>query len=290
MTVARALLLLAILAIAGCSSKQPDDGGEPTSTTTSPPVTTPRTSSGTPSPTPLTPNQPGFAWTDCVGFDTSAFWPGADAPTNPPGWGATGVAAQIGVAGWRCARVSVAHFERGPVLLVLEDSNNIDPPPACHDGAETSIYSALLSIGIDDAELVDYLRSTYGMPAYLIEGTSSDMPLGGATIHTNEWGPPGTTPSSIQNVGIDMTQQSDVRPYRYFWANGDTVASLDVVYESQVSFAGSKPALGTFAPPMRLAEVYPTHIGLGDWHTNASADGVIQSWASMDCDPPSAPS
>lgn len=219
------------------------------------------------------------SFSGCTGWQSGAYWVGANPPpANPPSWGTDSPAgSRVVMEAWTCERIGIGPFER-PVSMVLEYTDAFSPPAACRG---TSANYSLISWAINDTELVDYFAAL-AAPAYHAQIIHSQQSLQAVETHEWSWGPPGQTPSTMTIVDDD-NQVLAARPtFRYFWATATGAAALEIDFQGNEPMFGERVAFGQLAPPMQLANT-PLHAELGALYTDTAGDGKIHYWSDLTC-------
>jgi hypothetical protein len=227
-----------------------------------------------------------LALSDCSGWSAGEAVPAAATPgSRPAGWAASQAPIPgLRLEAFRCARVSVGPFERGPVHLLLDTHGNAEPPQACAQGATRAAVLALL--WLDDAPIAAYLNATFGVPAQAGPTTSVEETTAGATLHDWSWGPPGAAPSRLQVPDAGEPSPLPTTRERYFWPRGAGVAALELDVGGAAS-AATLPATGQLRPPMLMAQVAGgTYAGVSDTLAEGHADGRFLRYADAACEVP----
>jgi hypothetical protein len=240
-TMSRAALcgLLALLALAGCIG--PDAAPAPAAPA--------QTASPIPSELHLS---------KCEGWQSGSLpFPRSVGPgQGPPEWAPTDPAlptSSVLMVGYRCERISLGPFERGPLHLVLDVHDHADIPQACRDGSPTGAVAFVLSsLWVDDAEVAAVLNQTHGMPARLAEVQATQA--GATAVRTWTWGPKGQPPSTLTFADGGDRQPTVPSNLLLLWQRGAGIGGLALFAQREATRV-EPPAYGTLQPPMVLASL-----------------------------------
>jgi len=206
----------------------------------------------------------------------------------PAGWEGDGNPLHsVRVTVLECVRVSWGPFERGPVSLVMEWRDDLQPPPACM--ANVGTHLVLASIGFSDPELATYAKGTAGMPAGLAAFASQEVPVGPVAQREWRWGPPGAAPSLLAVPAAGDFPFWDEQLHRLHWADGDGVSRLDLRYNYTTGSVDPKGAWGELRPPMLYGQANPvaafasTSAGRLE---GLEAQGTVERFGDPQCGPP----
>lgn len=257
-----ALAALLLLVFSGCaespSSNEPPELPGPTTSESAP------TSSSNEGPEPMPPAAAPLqaVFSQCSEWTTATGGPAGEVPEN---WAATLPAAIQLIQFDECQRVSWGAFERGPIRLIFELSEDFTAPGTCEEGDWERAH-ILRTLWIDDPEVGAWLASTYGLPVRigLIDIEKTEAPAG--TVESWSWAEPSGVPSEIhfQYPPISGDTQLSYR-HRLFWFNGPAANYLDFAE----SFLNDDNASPGAAGVLQAPTFYTSSTGM-----NAYAGGV----------------
>jgi hypothetical protein len=191
--------------------------------------------------------------------------------------------------GYRCNRVAVGPFERGPVTFVFDTHTNAEFPEECIAGNNPGTTTEVLHIAlVDDAEVAAFLSVTYGMPVLAAEMTQDAQPATPPNVHTWTW-KVGDQPESKLSVVEDGAAATPPEgSNRFYWAAAGGIGSLRLAYERTAPLAvGNRAGEGTLQPPMLLSQVAGgSYAGPAEWFSSLSADGVFAFYKDPGCEEP----
>lgn len=256
---ARSLVLsiLACILLAGCteSNAPPPDDAQPTSTET-------ETRTSTSQPTLVsTPELPLEAfltgcssWTTMVGGPAELFGgplPEAWEPLSTPVF-------QL-VQFSECERLSWGAFERGPVHLVFEFSEDFIAPEECQQG-DFGRSHILRALWIDDPEVGAWLAATYGLPVR-IATIVVDRVDNAVTVETWTWAEQGDATSQMHfQYGVPRSEPSTY-VHRLYWFGQDAVSYMDFSETSASDNGASRASAGVLNEPT----IYASWTGLTEY-------------------------
>ncbi|MFO1535314.1 MAG: hypothetical protein ABR586_06575, partial [Thermoplasmatota archaeon] len=178
-------------------------------------------------------------------------------------------------------------YERGPIRFVWDGHTNADLPTKCDMTNQTGPTSPhILNVFvINDAEIADYLKTQYGMPAIYADIQSTAQAAGALTQRTWSWAPPGQARSEI-NVLDDSTTQPYSLQDRFWWPRGDGLAQLDIAYTRVGQMVTDRPAYGTMHPPMLLPPPEGNFVGTARYFPSLAGEGKITFFSDRLCEHP----
>lgn len=189
-----------------------------------------------------------------------------------------------------CERVSVGPFERGPVNLFYETHNNRRVPGPCAEG-EYANTGVLQTIWLDDAEIADYLRTVYLMPAQFasISLTKVDAGMTIDFLWTVEL--PGSESSELvyRHIPDNDYGQREYPSFRYFWASApDAVSYMDTKTETH-TVGEEEPTVveGTLKPPLLYTNLgMERFVAYGGGGIDGYVHGEIHLFKDTQCSDP----
>lgn len=229
---------------------------------------------------------------DCFGWSAVITNPGPITPgERPSGWNPapsdTTFTGQD-IQAYRCNRISLGVFERGPIHLMIESHSNADFPEKCTENTEELPEFGIAShIWIDDPEVASYLHNEYGAPVVLAQFNETSQDAGPSTLHTWTWATEGGQPSTMTIPDDKESQELVGRFTRNFWANGTSgLIQLDVPpkdYGPPHQF----PGYGTMQPPTEFASDRGGNFaGSTAWNPVRAAAGTFTIYSDLQCEHP----
>lgn len=276
---------------AGCLNDGPSQG-------TAPPTATSTVSSTETAPGPGgsgTLDEPEVPATEmllsgCIAIQAFRNYPAPIAPgERPDGWEADPPDNIAGVLifAYRCERVAVAGYERGPFHMLLDWHGNVDAPADCEADANAATHMGILRhVIVDDPEIAAYLQATFLVPALVATFSQQDDDLGAAALRTWSWSINGETPSVLTVTDPRLYSQLATKHYRLFWQVGKGLGALDLQTDGS-GFNTELFANGTIQPPLLLAsDTGGSFTGNGAWYNAVSARGLFARYADLECKEP----
>ena len=157
---------------------------------------------------------------------------------------------------FKCERIHVGPFERGPIHYMMESHDKMPfPPSRCRENATGNLY-IMHNFLIDDQELADYLANELGMPAHFGELDVMETPNPVGLDMTWRWTFPGGQTSTISTSAQGgmigpITDTND----QTFWFNDTVLGVFDQTAVLNVQLlSAQQPAFGILYPPMLYAE------------------------------------
>ena len=210
---------------------------------------------------------------NCTSWQAPALFPGTTAPGSPPaGWKPAQAGTPltgVGMYGYRCARIHVGPFERGPIYLLTDTHNNADMPANCTATREPTNFAVVSSFWIDDAAVGDYLNRTYGLPVVVGTFHEDTQTTQSLTAHVWSWTTAGKGSSKLTIYDDQTSMPAPINNDRLFWARDGGISSLELQYERSAPGTPlqNRGATGTLAPPMLLSTVAGgQYAGAGEWY------------------------
>jgi hypothetical protein len=279
-----AILLLALVFVAGCMGKPVPDDRTPTGSSTGADSTS-TTLTSTSSPPPNAPPLDYLAGVSCIEGAGSAFGvAGTYGETPPPGWESppdedpiTSVFVQV----LRCERVEWGALER-PAHVLWEYHQSFTAPESCRETGTGNYY--LATLWFDDPELVaQALR--FGLPAVLGSFTLNATSNQGIDIQAWTWktadGDPSTLTVSNNPPPVPVTFTD---PSRFFWFNGNQVSYYANTFVDTRNQVGNPTAVGTMSEPMMYERGgVSTFSGTALLSEKASFGGTIHRFSDLEC-------
>lgn len=279
-----------LLMLAGCTHTGPPSGGNPTSSSDSVSQTESSTGS-TESGHELEPIgiPDGLDLSGChgIGFtidtDREFF-----EPSFPPGWEPEETQGIMSIDHFvhACDRISWGAFER-PIHLALESINTFVPAEGCLQGDFT--FSWLLqSFWVDDLEVYNYARQTYGMPVRLVQFNESSTPI--QDTRTVDWNL--TTDGVMGAVHfVDLAGESFQGPQpdrRWFWFNGRGISFVDWRVSYKDDQITVRAANGVLPPPFLYggADLPDEFAARSNLFEQGSVAASIQRFGDLECKKP----
>jgi hypothetical protein len=148
-----------------------------------------------------------------------------------------------------CERLSWGGFERGPVHLIFEFSEDFSAPDSCKRGdpGRTHILRALW---VDDAEVGQWLAATYGLPVRFATMGVNETGTAAGTIETWTWAQPGDAASEVRFERAAVAQDTPLTyRQRLFWFTSIATNFMDVEESFLNDDYASPVAQGTLQPP-----------------------------------------
>ncbi len=264
----------------GSGSVEPTVSGEPPST------------GDVPRPDPPLQVPAFISWNECQGTGASIPYANAlmlDEGETPPGWEPSPdqndfYSFYLNV----CQRISLGSFERGPTMMLIETHNGVNPPPACAEfNADYGEFSVLLSIWVDDPEVAQFLRDTYGLPVRLGTASVEVTEAGDESVYKWTWQNGTSGQSELTVVHPSGTTGRTPFVSRIAWHNGTGVSLLDLKQDLMLPHTFFPTAQGTLAPPMRYAERTPGPIvGLTSVWKAGDFYGPFYRFGDLECKQP----
>lgn len=281
-------LLLVVPLLAGCTShtKQPGTTAPTTAPTSSQSSTTMHGQSFTNSTV-----FAGMQLSQCTGFygGTPATPKQTTAGQAPPGWEPTNPNNEfvnLHIGGAECNRIHVGPYERGPIRMVWDGHINADIPAGCTVNQTATTHPTILNAFlINDAEIADYLRTTYGMPTFYADIQTEAQAAGALVQRTWTWAAAGH-PASRLNVYDDGTNQSYDFVDRIWWQAGDGIGQLDFAYERWAFSVGDRAGEGTMQAPMLALSPDGSWIGAMEYFPSMSGKGTFTLYTDYLCQHP----
>src|ERR1051326_4155420 len=172
---------------------------------------------------------------NCTSWQAPALFPGTTAPGSPPaGWKPAQAGTPltgVGMYGYRCARIHVGPFERGPIYLLTDTHNNADMPANCTATREPTNFAVVSSFWIDDAAVGDYLNRTYGLPVVVGTFHEDTQTTQSLTAHVWSWTTAGKGSSKLTIYDDQTSMPAPINNDRLFWARDGGISSLELQYE-----------------------------------------------------------
>lgn len=280
-----------VFILAGCTGNSPS-GEPPSSTATSsedggepiPPDGNKENETVLPS---------AFSFTDCQGVLFLFNWPKAyaDEGTNPSGWPRKDDAINAPeYVAYECGRVAWGRFERGPVLVLLETHGEFEEPATCQDPGAYVVVRMIESIWLNDQEIVDFARNSYGLPVYyadIIQVVDSSLPVR-QTVWS--WSTPDGAPASISFPALGEGSPNAIdQTHRLFWPRGSAVGfmDLDMVHTGNVN--DQPPTQGRLPEPFIYGRAFDDPNFVTAFSTpvfDASLSARLRIFADADCKEP----
>lgn len=230
-----------------------------------------------------------FELTNCTNQDTGFPWPGEAAPGQvPPGWEPSLALASNGIISfYDCERFAWGPYER-PIRIAIEEHDKRVAPPACEQAGDYEVSQIIERLWIDDPEIVEYLNTTYSLPARFAAIAYTDTISAG--VHQRVWSltPPGAQPSTLNF----LRPPTDDRPggtfgLRLVWWSGSVLGYLDLTQTDTYREPGAMPVYGHMEPPTLHASTGLSEwVGAGGWHEAMDASGMILLWRDSLCADP----
>ena len=209
-------------------------------------------------------------WTDCFGFDGVTYYPFETGPGDaPPGWEfnlqSGRIASDVSLFAFKCDRISMGDFERGPISMIWETHSKFTPPEACEKG-QWALMSVVSLVIVNDQEVAAYLLER-GVPAVvsdiLVEQTTAaslqrqiwswDLPGGRSTIEAATAGP-----------------HSDTLPFvhRWVWWDNQKLTMADFEMADSVARAPIPLLTGSLSDDMLYSRDAPNQFAAtGDYNS-----------------------
>lgn len=279
-----------MIAVSGCLRPE-TDGPRPEAE----PSTQPRTSTDDPDPAnsslpdlPITPVANNtLAFSECSAWQLA--WtipPAANPGSRPSGWepaDETTLLGGIDVSGYRCNRIAIGPFERGPIHFIIETHYGTTFPPECIRGGGYSAGIAT-TFWIDDEEIATYINATYGIPTLFAAIETVDEVAGGIERHTWSWAQAGQQQSTVTLAIHSVLPVSGEDAQRWFWAVGEGLVMLQTTFEVEGT---DGPTNGMFRPPMLMSEIAGgAYAGLGAWQFSGDGEGEFVLFRDRFCEEP----
>jgi len=285
------IAILGLLLAAGCTA--PQNGGK------APPASHAQTGSSQPPSSSSSSNSSeepkkvlGISWNGCKGLGVSlqhANALGLDQGDVPAGWETDGLQNNIyQVIVNQCARVSVGPFERGPASVVIEMDDAVAPPASCeHFNGGYDDSQVLYSLWVDDTEVADYLKATYGMPVHFgaITFDLKDSPAG--QVQTWNWNETGSSASTLSGLRPTGPENNATYLDRIAWKVGAGVSFIDLRQDRILPLVTGATGEGVLAPPMRYGQHGAAPFaGLASIWNQADQFGPIYRFGDTQCKKP----
>lgn len=291
--VAALLAILVAATLAGClgskDSSEQDGSAVPNPQAGSSSTDPGSMTSGPGSTIPTVPAQ-GLFLTNCVAWDAFRNYPPGLAPgIRPKGWGPNMEDPVVAVSlfGFRCERMALNRFERGPFYLLLDTHGNAAVPADCASNQSgVTPLRILQNLVVNDAEVASYLETTYGVPVWTAAFTESDRDLGASALRTWTWAAESQAPSTMTIPDSKQAGNIPTLYERLFWPRGEGIAALELILDEEGP-ATNLAANGTIQPPLLLAQdTGGTFAGQGDWRTNVQGAGKFTIYNDLFCKEP----
>ena len=188
----------------------------------------------------------------------------------------------------QCARVSVGPYERGPASFVVEMDNAVLPPPACERfNAGYDDVHVLYSLWVDDAEVANYLKTTFNMPVRLGTITPDVKDSGNGQLQTWTWQESGSDTSTLAGLRPGGPEGNATFLDRIAWKVGAGVSFLDLRRNTILPYVPGATAEGVLAPPMRYAQHgSEPFAGLASVWSESDHFGPIYRFGDTQCEQP----
>ena len=281
--------LVAVAALAGCFGKETTPNGDGPSPTTPGETATDSSSTQPPVTIPLTPLHE-LLMTNCIGWDAFRNYPAAVSPgTSPEGWESATPDSIVTVLifGFRCERVAIGPYERGPVHILLDTHGNAEVPEGCSANQNgITRFRVLQHFVTDDAEVAAYMQATYGVPVLTASFQESDQDVAAGALHTWMWAVEGQPPSTMTIVDYKQNENLPTVIERLFWQRGAGLVALEIEVEQKGAITNLF-ANGTVQAPFLLAQdTAGIFVGQGDWRTDLNGHGVFTTYQDRLCKEP----
>lgn len=268
-----ALSLLLVIGLCGCLNETPGGEKTPTAESAAPQMTARQEySSGIPL---------NAFLTDCSVWTTLLTGPkGTFGGPLPPGWQELEVPmATIAMELMACHRISWGAFERGPVHIIFDFTEEGRPPAQCLAG-DFDRYQILRNLIVDDPEVAAWLARSYGLPAIFSPislSNSSDLPTRWS------WGEP---ESLLEHINPSLSDGTDsVFTHRFFWFNETELSYIDMTERGFEIDPTSPIASGALRQPMQFARTgLPLYSGLLDLTLKMDANLSLARFSNFNCE------
>jgi hypothetical protein len=187
-----------------------------------------------------------------------------------------------------CQRISVGRFERGPIHFLIEEHDKIAIPQACLDyEPEYDDFRVLRRLWLDDAELVQYLSESLGLPTLLGQFAFTRTPTDSVHGRTWTWKEPGQPESEIIYSRLETIPGGSASTARLVWHNGSAVTLMDFTEDEKRPAVSTLNTVVRLHPPMMHAvpeaEVYTGVYSLVD---SGDYSGQIYRFGDLKCERP----
>ncbi|MHB1260921.1 MAG: hypothetical protein ACYC2H_04315 [Thermoplasmatota archaeon] len=228
----------------------------------------------------------------CHAIEAFRNYPAVIAPgERPEGWSPDSPdnVAAVAILAYRCERIAIAGYERGPFHLLLDWHGNAAIPPECEvDSSAVTKFGILRHLVTDNPEIAAYLQSTFGVPTLLATFSQRDNDFGASALHEWSWSIDGATPSVVTLLDPKQNSPNPTMHVRLFWQVGAGLGGLDLQTDGNGPIT-QMPANGTIRPPLLLASDTDGHfVGDGQWLDAAHAQGAFTRYADLECNEPQA--
>lgn len=190
-----------------------------------------------------------------------------------------------------CNRISWGPFERGPIRLLFELHDRLNPPGNCtnHDGTDGFISLWILnSLWIDDEELANYLKVTYDLPTIFAQMSVKDDLQSGIGTQVWSWNEPGKPSSQVTYYVANSVNATDV-PYtdRMYWYNETTLSYVNLRIVANVDQVNPGITPGTMQPPMLYTyNGMTSYIGTGQKFDSMELSANLKRYGDFKCERP----
>lgn len=142
--------------------------------------------------------------------------------------------------------------------MLLELGGGWGHPPENCIGEDADFLRPLGTIWFNDAEVAEYARQIYKMPAYYGEFNVIRQTAGGVNVQEWTWSTPGGVASKVTFPDVDVPTGRTSVVTRLYWFPDGEVYAFDWLEEWDVSSGAIqggafRPATGTFEDPMLFA-------------------------------------
>lgn len=275
-----------MLGVSGCAGKPGDGPRESSTPTAEPPIGTSSSSTTATNPPPTLDEVPLDAFlSDCRRWNSAIVGPAnVFGGSSPEGW-ERATASTLLMGFLECDRVSWGSFERGPVHVLMEFTEDSFAPLTCQQG-DFDRYHILRSLWIDDETVASWIKATYGIPALVGDFAVADP---GGLVETWTWSQPGGESSEMTFQDPPPTQNTPLTYiHRAFWFNETGVSYMDIREEYLNDDYSSPAAYGMLRPPMQYASMtgQTAFSGIVDYTPSADEAFSISRFGDLDCQKP----
>jgi hypothetical protein len=177
----------------------------------------------------------------------------------PPGWQPESSPVFQLLQLYECTRLSWGTFERGPVHLIFELSEDFIAPEACERG-DFERESIVRALWIDDAEIGAWLAKTYNFPIRIatvnVERVGAE-----ATVETWKWAQTQDAQSELHfQFSIPRSDPTTTR-HRLYWFDQDSVNYMDL----SKTFSYDDNAMRASAGVLQQPTIYANWTGSNEY-------------------------
>ena len=178
---------------------------------------------------------------------TEGLWSEATAPyalipvAPPKGWQPDSTqTVSIQLLLYKCERISIGPYSRGPVFIMLEAVSGGEPPSACQQGHPNG-NPVLNKVWLSDSDVASYMKGQFNLPAEYAEINLTLTTVGPVIQQRWTFGLPGQQPSDLNETHVSPRDGTGDHGHRYFWVNqagGITYADFNETWHTAGFDAG----------------------------------------------------